>query len=442
MPLADVSYPKAALLGGFALLVGACLDWSSLQHGKCGDGFVGVEEACDDGNRISGDGCSDSCRIEPPECGNGRREAGEDCDDANLLDNDSCLSTCRAARCGDGKLWDFQEACDDGNDEPGDGCSPECTIEPQPTGPRCGDGMVDAGEACDDGNMSNVDACLNGCSFATCGDGYQRKGVEECDDGNVMSGDGCARACLDCSGPGTYFREGNSHCYVVHAELASAQEARTLCQQEGGDLWTVTSEAEGTDVANRLALSGRYWLGLQTTTNGNTWVSGEGTQFTHFAAGEPSDVALKCVAFDRAPESGTWSSAACKNELQFVCERAPAFLLADNHHAYRIHTGALDVGSARTQCAAEGGYLATLATEVERVLVGKNAKLQLWVDAGDAAQEGQYLWASGEPVDDGSFATGQPDDNDATQNCLYLNPNDRFADAACGDRRAYICEFD
>ncbi|HEX2871060.1 MAG TPA: DUF4215 domain-containing protein, partial [Polyangiaceae bacterium] len=65
------------------LLAPACLNWSELESGRCGDSFVGREEACDDGNRISGDGCSDTCRVEPPACGNGRLEADERCDDGN-----------------------------------------------------------------------------------------------------------------------------------------------------------------------------------------------------------------------------------------------------------------------------------------------------------------------------------------------------------------------
>ena len=32
---------------------------------KCGDNLVQSSERCDDGNTISGDGCSSSCRLEP-----------------------------------------------------------------------------------------------------------------------------------------------------------------------------------------------------------------------------------------------------------------------------------------------------------------------------------------------------------------------------------------
>ena len=44
----------------------------------CGNGTVDAGEECDDGNIVSGDGCSSACKIES--CGNGLVDAGEDCD--------------------------------------------------------------------------------------------------------------------------------------------------------------------------------------------------------------------------------------------------------------------------------------------------------------------------------------------------------------------------
>ncbi|HEU0037481.1 MAG TPA: DUF4215 domain-containing protein [Kofleriaceae bacterium] len=68
------------------------------------------------------------------------------------------------------------------------GCSDSAAV--------CGDGFVDNGEACDDGN----DVLGDGCSLCTrdafCGDGTVQAD-EECDDGNTISGDGCSSTCLD-----------------------------------------------------------------------------------------------------------------------------------------------------------------------------------------------------------------------------------------------------
>jgi len=109
----------------------------------CGNGVVEVDlaEVCDDGNRISGDGCNGLCTSREI-CGDGVAEArlGEQCDcgDAGMTvagctgpnSNDpgaTCRpDTCQLARCGDGIVDPF-ELCDDGNTVPGDGCRADCT---------------------------------------------------------------------------------------------------------------------------------------------------------------------------------------------------------------------------------------------------------------------------------------------------------------------------
>lgn len=59
----------------------------------CGDESTDPGEECDDGNRINGDGCDNTCRVE--KCGNGRTEGNEACDDGNDEDGDGCQRDCR-----------------------------------------------------------------------------------------------------------------------------------------------------------------------------------------------------------------------------------------------------------------------------------------------------------------------------------------------------------
>jgi fibro-slime domain-containing protein len=136
-----------------------------------------------------------------------------------------------APGCGDGKINQPNEECDDGNSLPGDGCSGICKIEPYYTCPTegmpcvttivCGDGVVGPGEACDDGNMAAGDGCAADCRSVekgylchtagmpcervhSCGDGVTDAN-EGCDDGNNTAGDGCSARCqieqgFKCSG--------------------------------------------------------------------------------------------------------------------------------------------------------------------------------------------------------------------------------------------------
>ncbi len=67
-----------------------------------------------------------------------------------------CLfDACVKNACGDG-VKAGGEACDDGDELDGNGCSARCRLE------ECGNGVIDVGEECDDGNADALDHC-NAC---------------------------------------------------------------------------------------------------------------------------------------------------------------------------------------------------------------------------------------------------------------------------------------
>ncbi len=161
----------------------------------CGNGILTSDEACDDGNLVSGDGCLDNCL---------QVELGFSC----VTPGERCRPI---ARCGDSVLV-FPELCDDANTVVGDGCSVNCKIE---TGYKCagapsicshttcGDGTIEGAESCEDGNATPFDGCSADCQnepqcasgpcTSTCGDGIVLN--EKCDDGNLTDGDGCSSNC-------------------------------------------------------------------------------------------------------------------------------------------------------------------------------------------------------------------------------------------------------
>jgi fibro-slime domain-containing protein len=216
----------------------------------CGDGIVQTDlgEVCDDGNRLSGDGCAPNCKLVEPyftcpsqggkctstiACGNSKREPGEECDDGNTNSNDGCTSACKlepnyrcptpgqpcqsTGSCGDGKTVS-PETCDLGSaNGTGQGCESNCKVTPGWTCKGhtckqvavCGDGKVQSGEECDEGTAStgcciNCKVAANYCTCPSsggactdssrCGNGKLEK-TETCDDGNTNSNDGCSSSC-------------------------------------------------------------------------------------------------------------------------------------------------------------------------------------------------------------------------------------------------------
>jgi cysteine-rich repeat protein len=90
---------------------------------RCGDGVVEADEACDDANLSSGDGCDATCRVEPcHQCAGVPSvcaPAGGPCDDGNpCTDGDACTAgRCSGTAAADGLV------CDDGNPcTTGDAC--------------------------------------------------------------------------------------------------------------------------------------------------------------------------------------------------------------------------------------------------------------------------------------------------------------------------------
>jgi len=163
-----------------------------LKEAVCGNAKKEGSEACDDGNKANGDGCSSTCTIEP-KCGNKVLESGEQCDDGNVVNGDGCSSICKSEpRCGNAVL-EPGEQCDDGNLVSGDGCEPDCNLPDQPS--VCGNNLREGNEACDDGNTTSGDGCSSTCQVEPrCGDGRLDE-TEDCDDGNIVNGDGCSATC-------------------------------------------------------------------------------------------------------------------------------------------------------------------------------------------------------------------------------------------------------
>jgi cysteine-rich repeat protein len=147
------------------------------------------------------------------------RPAGESCPGATTTTTtvETTTTTTMPGFCGDGVL-DAGEQCDDGNPDPTDGCTNDCTI--------CGDGSITAPEECDDGpgtcsagmtgssclNDAECDTseaagdgvcalandgttCAPNCKLPGCGDGLVEPG-ETCDDGNTQDGDNCPSNCV------------------------------------------------------------------------------------------------------------------------------------------------------------------------------------------------------------------------------------------------------
>ncbi|MFQ5478171.1 MAG: DUF4215 domain-containing protein, partial [Candidatus Binatia bacterium] len=193
----------------------------------CGDSIVDPGETCDDGNSVSGDGCSPGCQLESciaqsldypnqPLCNDGDGctvdtcnpatgacEHPVDCDDGIACTLDSCVGA-ECVHTPDDSFCDDSLVCTDDVCVAGAGCSFENNLAP-----------------CDDGLFCNgSDSCIGGSCSVHAGDncaGECEAGCDEATDSCVAAplGQGCAdegNVCTDdqCDGAGSCAHPANT----------------------------------------------------------------------------------------------------------------------------------------------------------------------------------------------------------------------------------------
>jgi cysteine-rich repeat protein len=390
---------------------------NSCLEAACGDGILQLiaGETCDDGNADDGDGCSATCAAE--RCGDGVATGDEECDDGNTIDSDGCRNSCAEATCGDGVVQAGVEACDDGNQDDSDACSTACAP------PSCGDEVVQpgTGEQCDDGNTDDSDACRTNCLAAVCGDGLVQDGVEQCDDGNLNDHDGCRNSCaIATCGDG-----------VVQTDVEECDDANTI----------------DFDSCSNACLQARCGDGVVQTVVGETCDDGNkddsdacpgscrtatcGDGFTHFGEEECDD-------------GDTTDDDVCGNDCVANC-----FAGADSRYidpatgsCYGVYSSSPNTWSnAEAACAAayEDGHLVSIGSATEQALVvSLTNAFPLYIGFNDLDTEGEFEWTDGTAPEFTAWLNGEPN-NLGGEDCTETNASG-WNDSACGGARNWICE--
>jgi cysteine-rich repeat protein len=180
---------------------------SSAPWEYCGDGVRKDDEACDDGNDVSGDGCDPTCAIEPCAV----------CMDP-LGGPSQCGSTCDAAAgevCWDGACASCADGAQNGG-ETGVDCGGRCA---SCLGEACADGASCASGHCADG-VCCTEACTDDCM--SCNAAGVCTGVANGEE------DGACAGASTCDGQGACKKNGGEAC-VTSKECLSLQCIKGRC---------------------------------------------------------------------------------------------------------------------------------------------------------------------------------------------------------------------
>lgn len=337
------------------------------------------------------------------------------------------VAVVNASVCGDGVITGI-EKCDDGNANPGDGCSATCRIElgfrctgqPSVCTTVCGDGFLAGGEQCDDGNTIPGDGCDATCHLEICGDGLvNNRGAEACDDGNTTPGDGCNATCQ--VEPGFRCTGEPSTCTTVCGDhIIAGGETCDDGNTTPGDGCNATCHIEtcGDGVVNN--------SGSEDCDDGNL--------------DETDGCTTKCV------RSVVCNATAQPGGSRFVVD-------PDTGHCYvSFDNDPTPFAAGEAACVAIGGHLATVTSAGEEAFVdaAQGPNQTPWLGASDDANttDRVFTWVTHEPWDFTHFAAGEPDDDGAGGggDCIHIaNAAGEWADTNCTtstEVTGRICELD
>lgn len=98
-----------------------------------------------------------------------------------------------------------------------------------------------------------------------------------------------------------------------------------------------------------------------------------------------------------------------------------------NSHSYRLTSGAKSWSDAEAEAVAAGGHLVTVNDAAEQAFLvntflnGANDARPLWLGINDAATEGNFVWASGEPVSYTNWNSGEPNNGNGSEDFGTIN---------------------
>ena len=179
--------------------VQSCTATTADASDHCGNNIVEPlrGETCDDGNRVSGDGCSRACQI----------ETGFECfPNAQIVKLFYAGATapsegCRNGLCGNG-IRDPDEECDDGGtvalNNDGDWCDTDCTLRSGYFANGVASGWYSCGDGVREGDLTSAPTAGESDAGGTSAPGaidFTFPKSEACDDGNTIGGDGCDEFC-------------------------------------------------------------------------------------------------------------------------------------------------------------------------------------------------------------------------------------------------------
>jgi hypothetical protein len=248
----------------------------------------------------------------------------------------------------------------------------------------------------------------------------------------------------------------NGHWYYL-LDATNWPAAEQIGVSLGGHLATINNAAENEWVFTNFSNFGggdrALWIGLNDAGQENIWqwISGAPVTYFNWAPGEPNNGGGLFPSENHVliwnPSSGfppgSWNDAPSNQLHSAVIEVGPAepvilggpITNAANGHWYFL-LNYTNWPAAEQIAVSLGGHLATINNAAENAWVFDTfstfggLERPMWIGLNDAAQEGTFVWVSGEPVTYLNWAPGEPNNGDGVfpseNHVLMWHPSSGF----------------
>ncbi|XP_017584697.1 PREDICTED: macrophage mannose receptor 1 isoform X1 [Corvus brachyrhynchos] len=210
------------------------------------------------------------------------------------------------------------------------------------------------------------------------------------------------------------------HCYSIHRDPKTWEDAMSSCKKQDGDLASVHNIAEYSFLVSQLDYkpTEELWLGLNDVKAHFyfEWSDGTPVTFTKWHRRHPTytNGLEDCVAMKG--QDGYWANDVCDKQLGYICKKKPSSQSTEKEtiedpgcqkgwkrygfHCYLVGSALLTFSEANKTCEQSRAHLATVEGRNEQTflisLTGLRSEKYFWIGLSDTEQQGSFRWTDGE----------------------------------------------
>ncbi|KAK3546334.1 hypothetical protein QTP70_025673, partial [Hemibagrus guttatus] len=255
--------------------------------------------------------------------------------------------------------------------------------------------------------------------------------------------------------------------YQINKESALTwYQARKSCQQQGGELSSITEPHDQTFLSGLTQARGPgLWTGLNNLddSSGWHWINRQPLRYLNWLSGQPSSqpghtCGVICQQYD-----SKWSTDVCSARHGYICQKSrytptippvvhtgscPRPWIPYSGHCYYLNRAKKTWLEARDACRREGGdLLSILNVEEQSFAISQLGYLktdELWIGLNDLKTAMYFEWSDHSNVPFVSWEKNEPSHNAGnTEDCVLIRGEEgKWADEICKNKHGFICKKD